>query len=118
MTLSEQAGSPEAGQEMYSHHSWWGAVAARALILCHTAQGQWSGDVLNTAGTIKVERNWKRSFLITPEQEKCQWAEVGSEDEKIPTGGSADLTVGSHHSHLPLREPRYDRPLLSYSRCW
>lgn len=81
-------------------------MSACVLILHHTAQGQWSGDVLNTAGTIKVERNWKRSFLITPDQEKCQWGEIGSEDEKIPTGGRAGSRVGSHHSHLLLREPR------------
>lgn len=84
LTLSGQAGSPEAGQEIYLHHSWWRAVAACVLILYHTAQGQWSGDVLNTAGTIKVERNWKRSFLLHQTRKSASGEKYGQKMRRFP----------------------------------
>lgn len=108
-----QAGTPGFGQ-IYSHYGGLGAVAARVLIHQHTVQGKRFGAVSNAAGTRKVDRSWKRSFLIKPGQKKHQKGEGKSEDQNVPAGEGAAPTMGSQRCHPSLRKPTSSKTCLSF----
>lgn len=64
------AGPPGFGQKIYSHHSWLVAAAACELVHHHAAQGKCFCAELEAAEIRNVDRSWKRSFLIKPDQDK------------------------------------------------